>query len=71
MEDEQIEVVKNWPEPKSMRNILVFLDFTNFYQRFIQSFNKITGPLILMLQMNSTTRSLKNLLSSINVAESD
>ena len=30
MEDERIKVVKNWPEPKSMRNIKVFLGFTNF-----------------------------------------
>ena len=31
MEDEQIEVVKNWPEPKLMRDIQVFLGFANFY----------------------------------------
>ena len=31
MEDEQIEVVKNWPEPKSIRDIQIFLGFANFY----------------------------------------
>ena len=31
IEKEQIEVVKNWPKPESMRNIQVFLGFTNFY----------------------------------------
>ena len=31
IEDEQIEVVKNWPEPKSIRDIPVFLGFDNFY----------------------------------------
>ena len=35
MEDEQIEVVKNWPEPKLMKNIQVFLGFANFYSHFI------------------------------------
>ena len=35
MEEEQIEAVKNWPEPKSIRDIQVFLGFANFYQRFI------------------------------------
>ena len=31
MEAERIEVVKEWPEPKSVRDIQVFLDFANFY----------------------------------------
>ena len=35
MKDEQIEAMKNWLEPKSMRDIQVFLDFANFYQHFI------------------------------------
>ena len=35
MEVEKIEVVKDWPEPKSVRNIQVFLGFANFYQWFI------------------------------------
>ena len=35
MEDERIEAVKQWPEPKSVRDIQVFLGFANFYRRFI------------------------------------
>ena len=31
MEAEKIEVVKDWPEPKSVCNIQVFLGFANFY----------------------------------------
>ena len=31
MEAERIEVVKEWPEPKSVRDIQVFLGFANFY----------------------------------------
>ena len=64
MEDEGIEVVRNWPEPKSIRDIQVFLGFANFYQRFIQGFSKIAGSLTLMLR---TTRSAKN--SSSLIAE--
>ena len=44
MEDKRIEAVKNWPEPKSVRDIQVFIGFTNFYQRFIR-----------MLQQDSCT----------------
>ena len=31
MDDEQIEIVKNWPEPTSVRDIQVFIGFANFY----------------------------------------
>ena len=35
MEDERIEAVKSWPEPKSVQDIQVFIRFANFYRRFI------------------------------------
>ena len=50
MEVKQIEVVRKWPEPKSIQDIQVFLSFANFYLRFIQGFNKITAPLISILK---------------------
>ena len=31
IEDKQIEAVKNWPEPTSVRDIQVFIGFANFY----------------------------------------
>ena len=31
MEVEQIEVIKEWPKPKSVKDIQVFLGFANFY----------------------------------------
>ena len=50
MEEERIDAVKAWPEPKSVRDIQVFIGFANFYQRFIQGFSKIATPLTLMLK---------------------
>ena len=35
MEAERIEVIKDWPELKLVRDIQVFLGFANFYWRFI------------------------------------
>ena len=32
MEAKKIEVVQEWPEPKSVQDIQVFLGFANFYQ---------------------------------------
>ena len=54
MEVERIEVVKDWLEAKSVRNIQVFLGFANFYQQFIQGFSKIVALLTWILK---TTRS--------------
>ena len=68
MEDKRIEAVKNWPKPKSLRDIQVFLDFANFYRGFIQNFNKIAGPLTLMLRA-SPTQSAKNLSLLVDMAE--
>ena len=50
MEDKRIEAVKNWPEPKLMRNIQVFIGFASFYQRFIRGFSRIAAPLTSMLK---------------------
>lgn len=35
IEDKSIEVIRNWSEPKSVRDIQVFIKFANFYQSFI------------------------------------
>ena len=35
IEDERIKAVKQWPEPKLVRDIQVFLRFANFYRQFI------------------------------------
>ena len=55
MEAKKIEVVKDWPKPKWVCNIQVFLDFANFYRQFIQGFSRIATPLNLILKR---TRSL-------------
>ncbi len=31
MKDEQIEAVRQWPEPRSIRDIQMFIGFINFY----------------------------------------
>ena len=51
MELQQILVVKKWPKRKSVQDILFFLRFANFYQQFIQGFNKIAIPLTSMLKI--------------------
>ena len=50
MEVKRIKVVRKWPEPKSVRDIQVFLGFANFYRQFIQGFSRIAAPLTSMLK---------------------
>ena len=50
IEEERINAVKAWPEPKSIRDIQVFIGFANFFRRFIQGFSKIAALLTSMLK---------------------
>ena len=61
MKDERIEVVRNWPEPKSVRDIQVFIGFANFYRRFIRGFSKIAAPLTSMLKTTGSSDSAPRL----------
>ena len=54
IEEEKINVVKNWPEPKSIHDIQVFLGFAHFHRCFIQSFKRIAALLTSMLKMSLT-----------------
>ena len=60
MEDERIKAVEQWPEPKLIRDIQVFLGFANFYWRFIQGFSCIVIPLTSMLKTTGSTGSAAN-----------
>ena len=45
MSTEKMQAVKDWPTPKTVKNIQEFLRFANFYRRFIENFAKVTQPL--------------------------
>ena len=45
MENKRIEEIRNWFEPKLVRDIQVFFAFANFYCYFVQCFNEIAVPL--------------------------
>ena len=55
MEEERIDVVKKWLEPKLVQDIQVFINFVNFYQRFIKGFSSIAAPLTAMLKTNGSS----------------
>ena len=45
MSTKKVQAVKDWPTPKTVKNIKEFLTFANFYRRFIETFAKVTQPL--------------------------
>jgi len=35
MSNDKVKIIQDWPEPKKVKDIQSFLDFTNFYCQFI------------------------------------
>jgi len=42
----KIKEVANWPEPHDRREVWQFLEFCNFYWKFIPGFAKVAKPLM-------------------------
>ena len=45
MDTRRVATIQEWPEPKSFKDVQVFLGFANFYRRFIRHYSKIVAPL--------------------------
>ena len=41
MDKEKIKAIKEWKEPKTLKQVQAFLGFANFYRRFVPSFSTI------------------------------
>jgi len=39
--DDKVKIIQDWPEPKKVKDIQSFLDFTNFYHQFIFNYSDI------------------------------
>ena len=56
IEDKKIETVRNWLEPKVVKDIQFLIGFTNFYWCFLQGFRGIVALLTSMLKTNKSFR---------------
>jgi hypothetical protein len=45
MEGDRVATIEDWPTPGSLRDVQVFLGFTNFYRRFIRKYAKVSAPI--------------------------
>jgi hypothetical protein len=59
METDRISTIEDWPTPKSVREVQVLLEFTNFYRWFIRKYSKVILPLTELLKKADTTRAPK------------
>ena len=50
VDSNKVQAVKDWPVPKSAIEIKSFLGLAGYYQRFVQDFSKIAGPLTKLTQ---------------------
>ncbi len=54
MDPSKMCAVLEWPHPDSLKQVLRFLGFANFYRRFIQGFSSIADPLTALTRRSST-----------------
>ena len=45
MDPSKVQVIQDWPEPKTIKELQSFLGFMNFYRKFICDYSKIVRPL--------------------------
>ena len=48
MDKKKVKAIREWPEPRNLKEIQAFLGFANFHQRFIQGYSQICTPLTKM-----------------------
>ncbi len=45
IEPEKVAAVRDWPTPKTVKEVRSFIGFTNFYRTFVKGYGEIATPL--------------------------
>jgi len=45
MEEEKIDGVLSWSQPKNVKDVRKFLGLANYYRRFIKDFARVARPM--------------------------
>jgi hypothetical protein len=53
MAKDKVQTILDWLEPRKVKDIQSFLDFANFYRRFIYGYSEITTPLTRLTRKNA------------------
>lgn len=65
----KINIIKQWPSPKSVTQLRAFLGLTGYYRRFIQGYGVICRPLFDALKKDSFTCSKAQQQAFNNIKE--
>jgi hypothetical protein len=55
----KIQVVTDWPTPKTVQDVRAFLGLANFFRKYIQGFAKLAAPLTNLLRNLGPSEALK------------
>ena len=50
MDPVKINIIKRWPTPRNIFEVQLFLEFINFYHRFIEKYSEVTISLINLIK---------------------
>lgn len=56
MQRDRVATVLDWPVPQSVKDVQVFIGFTNFYRRFIYRYSILTAPITELLKGVDTSK---------------
>ena len=71
MFERKVAAITDWPLPTRMKEVQLFLDFGNFYRRFINGFSSLVKPLIQLTQKDTPflwTLAAHNAFSALKAA---
>ena len=54
VDESKVAVVKNWPVPRSLKDLRGFLGYCNYYRKFVKGFASIAGPLHNLLRKDTS-----------------
>jgi hypothetical protein len=55
VDPKNIEAMKDWPHPKTLKILHVFMGLTGYYHKFVKNYGNIAAPLTALLKKNSFT----------------
>jgi hypothetical protein len=50
VDPKNIEAMKEWPHPKTLKRLRGFLNLTGYYHKFVKNYGKIVTPLTALLK---------------------
>ena len=53
MDPTKVSAIQEWEKPRNIKDVRVFLGFSNFYRRFIRAYSRVVSPLVNLTRKGS------------------